>query len=84
MTATKTEIIKFVENLSEDNASLVLGWLTQKFNNSISAVSWDVIEEVEPDEDDLEMLYEVENNIDCQVFISEDEMQSSRQAQYVG
>ena len=36
--------------------------------------SWDMIEEVEPDEFDLDMLNEIERNPDCSVFMTEKEM----------
>ena len=41
---------------------------------------WDMIEESEPDEIDLEMLADIENNPDCNVFMSEEEMDTQRLA----
>jgi hypothetical protein len=35
---------------------------------------WDDIEEIEPDEADLKMLEEIENNSDCKEFVSEKEL----------
>jgi len=39
-----------------------------------------MIEESEPDEIDLEMLADIENNPDCNVFMSEEEMDTQRLA----
>jgi|GEM_PF-6307855 len=35
---------------------------------------WDMIEEVEPDEFDLDMLNEINTNPDCGVFMTEEEV----------
>ncbi|MCL2095716.1 MAG: hypothetical protein FWH10_02290 [Oscillospiraceae bacterium] len=39
---------------------------------------WDDIEEVEPDEFDLEMMSDIETNPDCNVWISEEELTAGR------
>ena len=40
---------------------------------TVSPKTWDDIEEVEPNEVDLAMLKEVEENSDCHEFISQEE-----------
>lgn len=70
MTATKSEIVKLVELMSDDAASTVLSWLTHTFTSQHSlTASWDTIEEVEPDEIDIAMLQAIENNPDCKAFV---------------
>jgi len=78
MTATKGAIIRVVEMLNDDSANFVLDWLKQNFNTSPTIVDWDSIEEIEPDEDDLDMLAEIEKNPDCHIFMSERELDSGR------
>ena len=40
---------------------------------TVSPKTWDEIEEVEPNEVDLAMLKEIEENSDCHEFISQEE-----------
>ena len=47
----------------------------QYSNYQLSPKTWDYVEEVEPDDIDLEMLDEIENNPDCKEFISSDELE---------
>ncbi|MCL1986364.1 MAG: hypothetical protein FWG64_00105 [Firmicutes bacterium] len=39
---------------------------------------WENIPETEPDEIDLEMLNEIDNDINCQIFITEAELLANR------
>jgi hypothetical protein len=39
---------------------------------------WDMIEEIEPDEFDLDMLNEINNNPDCNIFMTEKEIDVKR------
>ena len=41
-------------------------------------ITWDDIEEVEPDEIDLAMMAEMENDPDCTVYITQDELLAKR------
>jgi hypothetical protein len=43
-------------------------------------ITWDDIVEVEPDAIDLEMIKEIENDSDCHIYISRDELLSHRKA----
>lgn len=42
-------------------------------NRTVSPKTWDDIEEIEPNEVDLAMLKEIEENSDCHEFISQEE-----------
>ena len=74
MTATKGAIIRTVELMDDSSADFVFEWLSKHFSVSQYEQEWDSIEEVEPDEVDLEMLSEIDANPDCKVFISEKEL----------
>ena len=47
--------------------------LIKALKRTVSPKTWDDIEEVEPNEVDLAMLKEVEENSDCHEFISQEE-----------
>ena len=81
MTATKGAIIQFIESMDDASAGIVLDWLNKHFND---ANGWDAIEEIEPDEIDLDMLKEIDDDPDCKVFISEDELISRRLSRKTG
>jgi len=78
MTATKGAIIRTVEKLDDKSADFVLDWLTRNFMTVQMKDPWDMIEEVEPDDFDLDMLNEIDNNPECSVFITEEEMDAKR------
>ncbi|MCL1863614.1 MAG: hypothetical protein FWF78_08615 [Defluviitaleaceae bacterium] len=80
MTATKGAIIRTVEKLDDRSADFVLDWLTRNFMTVQMKDPWDMIEEVDPDEFDLDMLNEIERNADCGVFMTEEEMDAKRAA----
>lgn len=69
MSAIKERIYGAVTVMSEEDAYKVWELIKQKF----TSVSWEDIEEVEPDEFDLQMLSEIENNPECKEFMSSDE-----------
>jgi hypothetical protein len=58
-------IIRTVEQLDDNSASIVLDWLKQRFSKPQLVDEWDLIPEEEPDEWDLAMLREIEENPDC-------------------
>ena len=68
MSAIKERLLGAITVMSEEEALSL--WLTI----SKSHTSWNDIEEVEPDEFDLQMLEEIENNPGCQEFISKEEL----------
>jgi len=63
-------IIRTVEQLDDNSASIVLDWLKQRFSKPQLVDEWDLIPEEEPDEWDLAMLREIEENPDCQLGLS--------------
>ena len=81
MTVTKGAIMRVIESMDDADAGIVLDWLNRHFND---ANEWDAIEEVEMDEIDLDMLKEIDDNPDCKVFISENELISRRLARKTG
>lgn len=70
MSNVKERIIGAVTVMSEENAEKIWTIIERNF----SASKWDDIEEVEPDEIDLEMISEAKSDIDCQVFVSQQEV----------
>ncbi len=48
-----------------DDASAMRLW---DFVLELSGNGWDAVEEVEPDDIDLQMIHEAKNDPDCQVF----------------
>lgn len=69
MSAVKERILGAVTVMNDADAAAVWGFIVSKFPNR----SWDDIEEVEPDEWDLEMLREIANNPECHEFVSSEE-----------
>lgn len=59
----KERIIGAVTVMSLDEASKLWDLISKEH-----AVNWNDIEEIEPDEWDLKMLKEIENNPDCKSF----------------
>ncbi|MCL2199568.1 MAG: hypothetical protein FWB80_11650 [Defluviitaleaceae bacterium] len=74
MSAVVLDVMRTIEKMDDNSAKAVFDWLSNRFQQTTQTVSWDDIEEVEPDEIDIEMMKEIENNPDCKEFVSEDEM----------
>ena len=71
MTAIKERIIGAVSLMSDKEAEVFWNLIQNRY--IILPKSWDDIEEVEPDEIDLKMLKEIENDPDCHSFVSSEE-----------
>lgn len=71
MTATKERIIGAVSLMNDKEAELF--WKLIQNRYVISPKSWDNIDSIEPDEFDLAMLREIENNPECHEFVSSEE-----------
>ena len=69
MNPVKERIIGAVSIMNDADAKIVWDMITDIFPSR----SWEDIEEVEPDEIDLEMLREIADNPDCSTFVSEEE-----------
>ena len=80
MNVTKEKILRTIELMDDNDAVFVLNWLNSNFIMKYKKTEWDSIEEVEPDEIDLEMMAEIETNPDCQEFIFEEELIARRKA----
>lgn len=71
MTAIKERIIGAVSLMSDREAEAFWNLIQSRY--IILPKSWDDIEEVEPDEIDLQMLEEIKNDPDCHSFVSSEE-----------
>jgi len=80
MNVAKEKILRTIELMDDDDAVLVLDWLNRHFVMTYKKTEWDDIEEVEPDEIDLEMMADIGTNPDCSEFISEEELMARRNA----
>ena len=74
MSAMVAEVMRTIEKMDDRSAKAVFDWLGIRFQGTSKTTSWDDVEEVEPDEFDLEMLKEIESDPDCKKYVSEDEM----------
>lgn len=70
MTAVKEKIIGAVTVMNNADAEEFWNIILEKYN----PVTWDDIEEIEPDEIDLQMLKEIENNPECHEFTKESDI----------
>ena len=68
MTAVKERIIGTVSLMNDKEAENL--WLLIQNHYVISPKTWNDIESVEPDEIDLRMLHEIENDPECREFVS--------------
>lgn len=66
MNAVKERILGAVTIMNDADAAALWDFIVHRFNNR----SWEDIEEVTPDEWDLKILDEIENDPDCHEFIS--------------
>ena len=69
MNAVKERIIGAVSIMNDNDAKIVWDMITDIFPSR----SWSDIEEVEPDEVDLQMLREIATDPDCSTFVSEED-----------
>ncbi len=61
MSIAKSKLLMMIELMQDDDAQSLLDYLTSHYALT-KKISWDDIEEVEPDEWDLAMLKEIEEN----------------------
>ncbi len=67
MSSIKERILGAVTIMSEKDANTLWKIILDNFSE------WENIEEIEPDEADLSMLKEIEENPDCKIFVSNDD-----------
>lgn len=70
MNALKERILGAVTVMNDSDAEKVWNFVIE----NLSPKSWEDIEEVTPDEWDLKMLDDIDNDPDCHEFISQDEL----------
>ena len=80
MVSMKTQIMQAVEHMDDDTAFSVWDMLIRHFDTPHKKITWDDIEEVEPDEIDREILKEIESDPDCKAYITRDELIARRNA----
>lgn len=68
MSAVKERILGAITVMNENDAQKLWNIIIEKFG-----VSWENLEEVEPDDWDLQMLQEIKTNPECNEFVSEKE-----------
>lgn len=69
MSNIKERIIGAITVMSEENAQKIWALIETNFADG----NWENIEEVKPDEIDINMLQEAANDPDCHVFVSKEE-----------
>lgn len=69
MTVVKEKIINAVTVMDDNDAEIVWNLILKKF-----PLSWNDIKEEMPDETDIQMLNEIENNPECHEFIKESDI----------
>ena len=67
MSAVKERILGAITVMTDEDANKVWKLITEQFPGG-----WDNIESVTPDEWDLKMLQDIEDNPDCHEFVSAD------------
>lgn len=67
MTAIKEKIIDAVTVMSDNDAEMFWNIINQQFKS----VDWENIEEIEPDDIDLQMLKAIEDDPECHEFTNE-------------
>ena len=68
MSAVKERIVGAVTVMNENDAQILWNMITQTFSES-----WENIEEIKPDDWDLQMLDEIKENPECREFMSEED-----------
>lgn len=69
MNAIKERILGAVTVMNDSDAKKVWNFMVE----NLSSRSWEDIEEVSPDEWDLKMLEDIEQNPDCHEFMSQED-----------
>ena len=80
MASMKAQIIQAVEQMDDDTTFFVWDMLTRHFNTQHKKISWGDIEEIEPDNTDLEMIRKMETDPDCRIYISREELIARRKS----
>lgn len=66
MSAVKERILGAVTVMNENDAQILWNMITQTFG-----VNWENIEEIEPDDWDLQILSEIRSDPECHEFVAE-------------
>ena len=60
----KQEFLSVLDLMNEEDLKYALELLKDNFALRRKSASWDDIEEIEPEEEDFELIYKIENKID--------------------
>lgn len=72
MSEVKARLIGAITVMDEDGAQRLWDIVKRLYSSN----SWEAVEEVEPDEADLQMLREIQTDPDCTTFASDAEVQA--------
>jgi len=64
----REKIKALVDTMPTREAERLLSYIVKNFQTTLNVDLWDAIEEVEPDEIDVQMLHEMKNDPDCHDF----------------
>ena len=70
----KEKIITLVEIMDSKDAETLFNYIVNNYQLKAKLHSWEDIEEIEPDDLDLEMLNAINFDSDCKEFITENEL----------
>lgn len=68
MTAVKEKIVALIETMPTPEAERLFLYIVENYQLNRKNDTWSDIEEIEPDEIDLQMLKEIEIDPECQDF----------------
>jgi len=68
MVAVKEKIGALIDVMPTNEAERLLSYIIKNYRLTSDIDLWDAIEEEEPDEFDKQMMYEMENDPDCNDF----------------
>ena len=72
MSEVKARLIGAITVMDEDGAQRLWDIVKRLYSSN----GWETVEEVEPDEADLQMLREIQSDPDCATFASDTEVQA--------
>ena len=78
MSTAKEKIVQTLSLMKEEDATIVLDWINSNFVLSYRQCSWNDIEEIEPDDIDIEMMAEIDSQPDCNEFVSINDYMAKR------
>jgi len=78
MVSVKHQVIQAVEQMDDDVLFSLWDMICRHFDTPLKKILWDDIEEVEPDEIDLQMIKEMKDDPDSNIYVSLNDVISRR------